>query len=210
MSQCYLNNSVAPLILSSPSHGPQASTCFLIIGLLIIPEGGPEKAARWGEGEGILLCKLGGKRESEPSFSFTVKYSEVLSPAPNWFPVPVFAHHPPRSGVEGLGDEPAVIYGALSDSYRECITPACSWLRQQAWALGVRVPHCKWWVGPRVSQRSPAPWATSPKSAGALSEDTGVSVQTCILAHSHYLGAMSRQIAIFQECDLGTCSSVPR
>lgn len=68
-------------------------------------------------------------------------------------------HHPPGSRAEGLGKRQE---GFMRAIVRECIIPVCSYLGLHAFAPGACVPRCGGHVGPRASQRSLAPGATSP------------------------------------------------
>lgn len=75
--------------------------------------------------------------------------------------------------------------------------------------------------GPRVSRRNLTPWRSQSKLPSIIpetclagvtrgfSEDTGVSMRTYMVSHCHDSGTENGKIAVFLECDLGTCSSAP-
>ena len=122
---------------------------------------------------------------------------------------------PFRMSGWGPGEGTEWFMGAISSSYRECIIPVCSLLGLHASALGASVPNFRGRVWPRASRRSPGPEVARPGSPGLVLK--AFQLLTTLWRHwgldSDLLscfcnwGTMGRKIAVFLECDLGTCFS---
>lgn len=162
--------------------------------------------------KGGLAARQAGKEEKTRTVC-TVRCLQGLFQVPDWFLVLIFQHHPPGSTAECVwGRAGSDLWGSSvafpGNASRRCVpslaTCLCSWVtRPLLWVTrgspGVLEKAASWdcWSEfPGALRPASLPW-------WAHSEDIRVSAQTYITSCSHNLRQMSRNIAMFLECDLG-------